>query len=31
LPNRLVISGLILATLLVAGALGFDFLAPLFL
>lgn len=31
LPNRLVMSGLILATLLVAAALGFDFFAPLFL
>jgi mercuric ion transport protein len=31
LPNRLVKTGLILATLLVIAALGFDFLAPLFL
>jgi len=31
LPNRLVKAGLILATLLVAAALGFDFLAPRFL
>jgi mercuric ion transport protein len=31
LPNRLVKAGLILATVLVAAALGFDFLAPLFL
>jgi mercuric ion transport protein len=31
LPTRLVRAGLILATLLVAAALGFDFLAPLFL
>ena len=31
LPNRLVKAGLILATLLVAAALGFDFLAPLLL
>jgi len=31
LPNRLVRAGLILATILVAAALGFDFLAPLFL
>src|SRR5712691_5829661 len=30
LPNRLVKSGLILATLLVVAALAFDFLAPLF-
>jgi mercuric ion transport protein len=31
LPNRIVKAGLILATLLVAAALGLDFLAPLFL
>jgi mercuric ion transport protein len=31
LPNRLVKSGLILATLLVVAALAFDFFAPLFL
>jgi mercuric ion transport protein len=31
LPNRLVKAGLILATILVVAALGFDFLAPLFL
>jgi mercuric ion transport protein len=31
LPNRIVETGLILATLLVIGALAFDFLAPLFL
>jgi len=31
LPNRLVKTGLILATILVLAALGFDFLAPLFL
>jgi mercuric ion transport protein len=31
LPNRLVKSGLILATLLVVAALAIDFLAPLFL
>lgn len=31
LPSRLVMGGLILATLLVVAALGFDFLAPLFL
>src|SRR5215813_161448 len=31
LPNRLVKAGLILATLLVAAALGFDFIAPLLL
>jgi mercuric ion transport protein len=31
LPTRLVKTGLILASLLVAAALGFDFLAPLFL
>jgi mercuric ion transport protein len=31
LPNRLVTMGLILATVLVAGALALDFLAPLFL
>ena len=31
LPNRLVKTGLILATLLAAAALGFDFVAPLFL
>ena len=31
LPNRFVKSGLILATILVVAALGFDFLAPLFL
>jgi mercuric ion transport protein len=31
LPNRLVKTGLILASLLVVAALGFDFLAPLFL
>lgn len=29
LPNRLVMSGLVLATILVAAALAFDFLAPL--
>ena len=29
LPNRLVRSGLVLATLLVVAALGFDFVAPL--
>ena len=31
LPNRLVTAGLILATILVIAALGFDFLAPLYL
>ena len=31
LPNRFVMFGLIVATLLVAGALGFDLLAPLIL
>jgi len=31
LPNRFVMFGLILATFLVAGALGFDLLAPLIL
>jgi mercuric ion transport protein len=31
LPNRIVKTGLILATFLVIGALAFDFLAPLFL
>ena len=31
LPNRLVTTGLLLATLLVVAALGFDFVAPLFL
>jgi mercuric ion transport protein len=31
LPNRLVKAGLILATMLVVAALGFDFIAPLFL
>jgi mercuric ion transport protein len=31
LPNRLVKTGLILATILVVAALAFDFLAPLFL
>jgi mercuric ion transport protein len=31
LPNRLVKSGLILATILVIAALAFDFLAPLYL
>ena len=31
LPNRLVKTGLILATILVVAALGFDFLVPLFL
>jgi mercuric ion transport protein len=31
LPNRLVNTGLILASLLAIAALGFDFLAPLFL
>src|SRR5215469_10326761 len=31
LPNRFVMFGLILATVLVAGALAFDFLAPLIL
>src|ERR1700732_3427455 len=31
LPNRLVKAALILATILVVAALGFDFLAPLFL
>jgi mercuric ion transport protein len=31
LPNRLVKAGLILATILVGAALGFDFLAPLVL
>ena len=30
LPNRLVMAGLILATVLVVAALGFDFIAPLF-
>lgn len=31
LPNRFVMLGLILATILIAGALGFDLLAPLIL
>lgn len=31
MPNRLVLSGLILATTLVVTALGFNFLAPIFL
>src|SRR5260370_10181819 len=31
LPNRLVKAGLILATILVVAALGFDFVAPLYL
>jgi mercuric ion transport protein len=31
LPNRVVRTGLLLASVLVAGALAFDFLAPLFL
>ena len=31
LPNRLVKTGLVLATILVVAALGFDFLAPLFI
>src|SRR6266478_9526678 len=31
LPNRLVKTGLVLATLLVIAALGFDFVAPVFL
>jgi mercuric ion transport protein len=31
LPNRIVLAGLILATVLVIAALGFDFLAPLVL
>jgi mercuric ion transport protein len=31
LPNRLVKAGLIAATILVVVALGFDFIAPLFL
>src|SRR5712691_1554389 len=31
LPNRLVTTGLVLATLLVVAALGFDFVAPLLL
>src|SRR3984957_4068099 len=31
LPNRLVRTGLVLATILVAAALGFDLLAPLFI
>src|SRR5258706_12211013 len=31
LPNRIVKAGLILATVLVVAALGFDFIAPLFL
>ena len=31
LPNRLVKAGLIVATIVVVAALGFDFLAPLFL
>ena len=31
LPNRLAKTGLVLATILVVAALGFDFLAPLFL
>jgi mercuric ion transport protein len=30
LPNRIVTIGLILSTVLVIGALGFDFIAPLF-
>src|SRR5258707_11352759 len=31
LPNRIVRAGLILATILVVAALGFDFVAPMFL
>src|SRR5258708_36623207 len=31
LPNRLVKAGLVVATILVVAALGFDFVAPLFL
>jgi mercuric ion transport protein len=31
LPNRIVKTSLILATILVAAALGLDFIAPLFL
>src|SRR6266446_10947171 len=31
LPNRLVKAGLVLATILIVAALGFDFVAPLFL
>jgi len=31
LPNRIVKTGLILATILVGAALGFDLIAPLFL
>src|SRR5260370_27656897 len=31
LPNRIVRGGLILATILVVAALGFDFIAPMFL
>lgn len=31
LPNRLVLAGLIVATALVVAALGFDFIAPIFL
>lgn len=31
MPNRLVLTGLVLATALVAGALGFNVLAPIFL
>ena len=31
LPNRIVKAGLVLATVLVIAALGFDFIAPLFL
>jgi mercuric ion transport protein len=31
LPNRIVTMGLVLATVLVIGALALDFLAPLFL
>jgi mercuric ion transport protein len=30
-PNRIVKAGLVLATVLVIAALGFDFIAPLFL
>src|SRR5262245_23941754 len=31
LPNRLALAGLIVATVLVVAALGFDFIAPMFL
>jgi hypothetical protein len=31
LPNRVVTSGLVVATLLVAAAVAFDFIAPLIL